>query len=362
MNDHNSENIPSDSVDRLFLPDFCSIRMVFAVMVVAQLLAFILVLSPIQNPDNLWDELGILSLFIQWVALSSTALLCISRRWLARLDNTPAGIISYILVLLVTVILSEVTVWIIDYIGLEKSAEWHATFLLRNLIIGAIVSAITLRLFYLQHEQRMHQEIESNARIQALQARIRPHFLFNSMNTIAALIRSQPDHAEKAVEDLSELFRASLNDASHMVTLETEFETGRRYLEIERLRLGDRLQVEWELDDLPMNLQVPALILQPLLENAIYHGIEMLPDGGLIKINGACDNNCLKLVVSNPVASNNNKVHAGNHIAISNINERLQITFGQKSKLNITMLEHQCDVEISIPVANCKQSAREISP
>lgn len=361
MNDHNSKNIPSNSVDRLFLPDFCSIRMVFAVMMVAQLLAFILVLSPIQNPDNLWDELGILSLFIQWVALSSSALLCTSRRWLARLNNTPAGIISYILVLLVTVILSECTVWIIDYVGLEKSAEWHATFLLRNLVISAIVSAIALRLFYLQHEQRMHQEIESNARIQALQARIRPHFLFNSMNTIAALIRTQPDHAEKAVEDLSELFRASLNDASHMVTLETEFETGHRYLEIEKLRLGDRLQVEWVLDALPMDLQVPALILQPLLENAIYHGIEKLPDGGLIKITGTCDNNCLKLMITNPVTSDSSKVHIGNRIAMNNISERLQITFGQKSNLNITMLEHQCDVEINIPVASCRQQTKEVT-
>lgn len=351
MTNEQPKNLSSqtNNVDRLFLPDFCSIRMVLVIMVVAQLLAFVLVLSPTQNPAKLWDKLGILSLFIQWVALSSAVTLCIARRWLGNLNNTQAGIISYFLVLLVTAILSEAAVWIIRYIGLPQSAGWHANFLARNLVISAIVAAVTLRLFYLQHKQRLHQEIESSARIQALQARIRPHFLFNSMNTIAALIRTQPEHAEEAVEDLSELFRASLNDASHLVTLETEFETAKRYLQIEHLRLGDRLRTEWNTDELPMNTLVPALILQPLLENAIYHGIEGLTKGGLIKVSGKNDGDTILITITNPVPESGTQTHAGNQIAMDNISERLNITYEQQGKLQISIHDQLCCVVITLP-------------
>ena len=113
------------NVDRLFLPDFCTFRMALTVMVVAQLLAFVLVLSPTQNPAKLWDKLGIISLFIQWVALSSAIALCIARRWLRNFNNSQAGIIGYLLVLIVTVLSSEIAVWIFHFIGLPKSGEWH---------------------------------------------------------------------------------------------------------------------------------------------------------------------------------------------------------------------------------------------
>lgn len=350
MTNKQSEYLPQQrAIDRLFLPDFCNLRTALAVMVVAQLLAFVLVLSPTQNPAKLWDNLGMLSLFIQWVALSSAVVLCTTRRWLVNLNNTQAGIISYLLVLLVTVISSEVAVWIIHYIGLPKSDEWHAHFLIRNLIISSIVGAVALRLFYLQHQERLHQEIESGARIQALQARIRPHFLFNSMNTIAALIRTQPEHAEEAVEDLSELFRASLNDASHMITLEAEFETAKRYLQIEHLRLGDRLRMEWDIDELPMSTLVPALILQPLLENAIYHGIEGLPEGGIIRVSGKNDGDIILITITNPVPESSKQTHAGNQIAMDNIKERLNITYKQKGNLQISIHDQLCCVVITLP-------------
>ena len=208
-----------------------------------------------------------------------------------------------------------------------------------------------MRLIYLQHQERLHQEVGATARIQALQARIRPHFLFNSMNTIAALIRTQPEHAEEAVEDLSELFRASLNDASHLVTLENEFETAKRYLQIEHLRLGDRLRMEWDIDELPMNTPVPALILQPLLENSIYHGIESLPEGGVIKVSGKNDGDMILISITNPVLESNKQAHAGNQIAMDNIKERLSITYKQKGKLQISIHDQLCCVVITIPVS-----------
>jgi two-component system sensor histidine kinase AlgZ len=178
-----------------FLPDFCGLRTVFVVVVLSELLAFLIMLaSPYEYPLS-WDRLGVVSLFIQWVALSSTAILCVSRRWLSRLNDTAAGYTSYAIVLLVTLVISEASYWVLQYMGLEQDRNWHGEFLLRNMSISAILSALALRIIYLQYQQKLHMRAHANARIQALQARIRPHFLFNSMNTIAAFIRAQPDNA-----------------------------------------------------------------------------------------------------------------------------------------------------------------------
>ncbi|MDE2089240.1 MAG: histidine kinase, partial [Gammaproteobacteria bacterium] len=174
--------------DGLFLPDFCNVRVVFAVVIISELLAFVLTLAPTGARSDVWDDLSLISLFVQWVALSSAALLCLARPWLARFGNRPAAGFSYLIVLAVTTALSEVTYRIAHHadIGVVLPAHWHSGFLLRNLGIGAIVGAVALRYFYVQYQWKRHIEAEARARIQALQARIRPHFLFNSMNTIAA--------------------------------------------------------------------------------------------------------------------------------------------------------------------------------
>jgi two-component system sensor histidine kinase AlgZ len=334
---------------RSFLPDFCSIKIVLMVIIIAELLAFLVVLSANWG-GNQWDDLGITSLFIQWVALSSTAVLCVARKRLVAMNNTAAGILSYLIVLLVIVLLSEAAYWITIYIGFERTHEWHVAMVLRNLGIGAIVSAIALRMLYLQRQQTLHVESHANARIQALQARIRPHFLFNSMNTIAALIRGQPENAEEAVEDLSDLFRASLGD-KNQVRLEDEVELIKRYLHIEKLRLGERLNVEWDLDHVPMDASVPALLLQPLLENAIYHGIENLQDGGTISITGVHENGLIKISIANPVTEQmqNNHVRQSNNMAMENIRERLAIAFERDGKLNMEKTSDRCLVDIMFP-------------
>jgi two-component system, LytTR family, sensor histidine kinase AlgZ len=146
-----------------------------------------------------------------------------------------------------------------------------------------------LRYFWVAAQWRRNVEAEARSRIRALQARIRPHFLFNSMNTIAALTRSDPARAEEAVEDLADLFRASLSDATSTVTLKEELELSRIYQRIEQHRLGDRLAVEWRIKALPLRARIPALSVQPLLENAIYHGIEQLAGGGTVVVEGRYD-------------------------------------------------------------------------
>ena len=303
--------VTSPESDTLFLPDFCDIHIVFAVVLIGELLAFLLILTPLSVPGERWNDLGLISLFIQWVALTSIGVLCISRRWLRLLDNWAAGVVTYVMVLAVTLLLSEVAYLLLEQrlidvklyaaMQISEQAYWfaqeqlgesatsaalHREFLVRNIGISASVTAIALRYFYVQFQWRTNLESEAQSRIQALQSRIRPHFLFNSMNTIASFTRSKPELAEQVVEDLADLFRVSLGDARIPVSLSRELEVCREYLRIEELRLGERLKMEWLVDDLPEDAQLAALSLQPLLENAVYHGIEPAPDGGNITLRG----------------------------------------------------------------------------
>jgi two-component system sensor histidine kinase AlgZ len=329
-----------ETVEPFFLPSFCDVRMVFAVVVIAQLLAFIITLVSPGVMQNAWGNLGLISLFMQWIALTSAAMLCVCRPMLARMGNRVAAAVSYLLVLLVTAVVSELAFWLMlaSTMFPEISVDLHATFLLRNLTISTVIAAIVLRYLYVQFQWRQQLKAEARARIQALQARIRPHFLFNSMNTIAALTRSAPEAAETAIEDLSDLFRASLNNSQQQATLAEELTLARRYLSIEALRLGERLSVEWDMDGVPLTTVLPPLILQPLLENAIYHGIERLPEGGTIQVDGHCRDGFVTIAISNPVLSGAaGEQPAGHRIAQENIRQRLQIIFGDSASLVSTL-------------------------
>jgi two-component system sensor histidine kinase AlgZ len=338
---------PTTQQDNLFLPSFCDIRMVFAVVVIAELLAFIVVLAG--NARDLWGAVGLTSLFVQWVALSSAAVLCLARPLLARVSNTAAALISYLLLLLTTAIVSELA-WHFAGVGSLPYGREHAEFLFRNLGIGAILGALVLRYLYVQYQWRQQIEAEALARIQALQARIRPHFLFNSMNSIAALTRCDAERAELAVQDLSDLFRVSLRDASERVTLEEELDIAQRYLRLEALRLGERLQVEWSIDRLPRKRLVPSLILQPLLENAVYHGIEPLAQGGCIHIDGEAEGRRISIRIRNPRATGNVEAHRkGNRIALENIRLRLQLVFGQQAGVALREVDGQFETTLYFP-------------
>ena len=338
--DQPTENSAIETAESFFLPSFCDVRMVFAVVVIAELLAFILTLVSPGVLDNPWANLGLISVFMQWVALTSAALLCITRPLLARLGNTVAAVVSYLLVLLVTAIISEVAfhLMISSTLFPDVDEQQHAVFLLRNLIISTVIAAVVLRYLYVQFQWRQQLKAEARARIQALQARIRPHFLFNSMNTIAALTRTAPELAESAIEDLSDLFRASLNSSHEQSTLADELTLANRYLNIETLRLGERLSVQWNMDRIPADTSMPPLTLQPLLENAIYHGIERLPEGGTIHVDGDCQQGRVEIAISNPVPDSSSGQHEGNRIAQENIRQRLQIAFGGRAAL-LTSLE-----------------------
>jgi len=342
--------------EAFFLPNFCDVRLVFAVVVIAELFAFVLTLVSSGILENPWSDLGLISLFLQWISLTSAAVLCLCRTFLARLGTTVAALASYLLVLLVTGAVSEAAFWLMRHyqalLGVDPGQ--HFVFLVRNLTISTVIAALMLRYLYVQHQWRQRIETEARARIQALQARIRPHFLFNSMNTIASLVRSRPDTAEEAIHDLSDLFRASIGSSTERNTLEQEIGLARRYLNIEALRLGERLAVIWDTEGLPLDAKVPPLTLQPLLENAIYHGIEPLPEGGTIHVEGARRDGQVVISISNPVAEGYTTARDGHRIAQDNIRQRLQLALGDRAQMKTARADGSYRVILEFPEVRLK--------
>jgi len=333
--------------DPFFLPDFCTLPTVFGVAVLAQLFAFIVALAGGLQRD-FWQELALVSLFMQWAGLSCAAALCLLRRPLRRLPDTVAAAAAYGTILLVVALLSEVTVQTTTWAGLTLALE-HGPFLARNLGVGAIVGALALRYFHVRHQWRRQIEAESEARLQALQAYIRPHFLFNSMNTIASLTHSDPAAAEAAVEDLSDLLRASLGAGDVPVTLAEELALTRRYLHMEGLRLGERLRVQWDLPEPLPVVRLPSLTLQPLVENALYHGIEPLPEGGTLTIAGRVQGRQLTLTLRNPLPPADRHHRQGNRRAMENIRLRLAAHFAGGAKLEAEEGELEYRLTLTLP-------------
>jgi two-component system sensor histidine kinase AlgZ len=186
------------------------------------------------------------------------------------------------------------------------------------------------------------------ARLQALQARIRPHFLFNSINAVLGIVRSDPKRAESALEDMADLFRMAMTDYRELVTLKREVELSRQYLALEQLRLGDRLKVDWQIQNVPEDALVPPLMLQPLLENAVYHGIEPMHEGGQIVIKLYRSGKEMHLDVYNPYQPNAHK-HAGNKMALANIRERLALQFDLEASYSVDAGKDYYRVHILIP-------------
>ena len=350
-----------------YLPDFCATQSVLAVVLISELVAIVLTLAREELQHGFWIDLARTSLFLLWIGLSSAAVLCYSRPALARMSVQRASAVSLALLIAITLIISEVTFWLgqLWFGGLQSAVGSlfpanHVTFLLRNLFISFIVSALALRYFYIAHEWRRTVEGRARLRIDALQARIRPHFLFNSMNTIASLTRSSPERAEEAVEDLADLFRANLRETRTQIPLKEELEVARLYQRIEELRLGPRLKVKWNVQALPMDTLVPSLVVQPLLENAIYHGIEPLPEGGTVTISGARNGDSLELAISNPVRPQpSGNSHSGNRIALDNIRERLDLAYHGRARLDIDDRGGEYVVRLTFPLLQSAQGAAQ---
>lgn len=342
-------------LESFFLPDLCNVRAVLILILLCESLVLALVLVEAGLPGFQWQKFAMLSYFIQWLTLVSVALLCLSRRFMAQMKLSLAVIWAMSLILIVCGSMSFVAVYFMPAMGYQNDDGWW--WVVRNMLLGAIFGGMALRYFYMQSQWRLQTQAELNARLQALQARIRPHFFFNSLNTVASLIMVDPEKAEHMLLDLSSLFRVVLKDQDAHVGINKELELGRRYLNIEQQRLGSRLKISWQLPNQIPSIQVPQLLLQPLLENAIYHGIQPLMSGGEITIslsladgseNGNESNGLWVLEVKNdkPVDAVESK---GHQMALPNIAMRLEAVFENKASLKSEQSDHVYRVMITLP-------------
>ena len=339
-----------------YLPDFCEPRAVLTVVLVSALLAVVLALAGQSVQGSFLVALARTSGYLLWNGLLCAAVLCKARPWLAQRSLRASALIALALIVGTVALVSEAAYWLgrawEQRIGVPSGIfpREHWRFLLPNVGIAAIVGALALRYFHVAHEWRRSVELEARSRIRALQARIRPHFLFNSMNTIASLTRSDPGRAEEAIEDLADLFRISLSEARAQITLREELEVARIYQRIEQLRLGDRLQVRWKVADLPSHAMVPSLMLQPLLENAIGHGIEPLPEGGTVTVTGRTEGDEIVIEIANPVSATARAVRNGNRMALDNIRQRLDLAFAGRASVAVDDQGDQYRVTLRFPM------------
>ena len=339
-----------------FLPNFCQGRMVLNVVVVAEMLALVISLvMPVPSIffSNYFEAFLQISLFIQWIALACTGSLCITRRYLVRLPDRAAMITAYLIVLLVTVTVNELAVWGLYFLGKISTArpDWYAHMHFQNLSVSAIINLLMLGYLLTKQELVQRTASEAAAKIDALQSRIRPHFVFNAMNIIASLTRTDPKKAEAAVEDMSELFRMMLNNEESMVPVRREVEVAEKYLALEKLRLDNRLDVIWDIGKFPRKAIMPILTLQPLLENAITQGIERLPNGGTVSVALWEEDDTIRIRIANPLPKTKQKTSDNNTGAtLDNIQQRFESHYGDHARLRTETTEGRYIVSVMLPV------------
>lgn len=336
----------------LQLPDFRDGRTLLGLLVITVLTALTMALARDNDRLDFWIDLGQAAVFLTWISVCSAVLLQLLRPHIAH--STPlAGAVTVVVMIAVLVAVISAVAYMLGQSRVGEALDslfprdpWR--FIARNVGIGIIVTSIALRYLHVTNEWRRNVEMQAQARVHALQARIRPHFLFNSMNTIASLTRSNPERAEEAVQDLADLFRATLSDKRSEITLSDELEIARTYERIEKLRLGDRLQVKWNTAPLPLGAVVPSLIIQPLLENAIYHGIEPRPQGGTVTVNGEFANGLITLVVRNPLPEGA-VFRDGNRLALANIRERMLLVYDERATVKAGRFDNEYIVTLRFP-------------
>jgi two-component system sensor histidine kinase AlgZ len=318
------------------LPEFRNLGTLLRILLIAESTRLAL---PFLNGNGVPDMPGYLlqfGVFFEPALLTTLLLLILFGPSLSRLPYRMACLIISLLAASVG----------LGWRFLYLSSTGNAPDLLRVVFIAVGLSALIL--FYFNWRHRVLSPALTEARLMALQARIRPHFLFNSLNTVLGLMRSEPRRAESVLENLSELFRASMAEASQLVPLARELELARSYADIEGVRLGSRLTVNWQCQNAPLDALVPPLILQPLLENAVYHGIEPAEGGGTVSVTIFAKGHQLNLVLRNPCNPVQEK-RSGNRMALDNIRERLDLHFDAEATLRAYEAGDEFVVQIRMP-------------
>ena len=277
--------------------------------------------------------------FINWVILSFSALVDYFQEFFAKFSQKMALILGFILlqlvVLFTTCAVNIIQYWASPLTDFSEQVLFQGVGL--HLSYGILLGAFCMRYLYMREQWLKQQYSELNARIQAMQARIHPHFLFNSLNSVVSLISIDPDKAENMLINLSRLFRASFQELK-LVSLAEEIDLCQQYLSIEKMRLGERLKVEWNIQATSLELKrvtIPLLTLQPLLENSIFHGVEKVLQPSTISVLVEILQNQVSIVITNPYSHDTIKSRQGNGIAIENVKQRLKAYYGQTVKFQV---------------------------
>ena len=321
----------------ILLPDFRNLGVMLRILLVATAMTLAAAAVQASNWNMLVDHWLEISALVQPIVILSLVVLALATGWLHRLDY-PAAVA---IVILIELVIASAAVSFTA--SLFESA---ASDVVRAILFTMAATAVLLGYFNLRN--RALSPAITEARLQALQARIRPHFLFNSINAVLSLVRSEPRRAEAALEDMADLFRVLMADNRDLAPLENEIELCRQYLSLEQLRLGERLQLDWHVDNMPADALVPPLILQPLLENAVYHGIEPSIEPGMVSINIYHVRNEVHMVLRNPYRKQGSH-HSGNKMALANIRERLHLHFDAEASLKATVGDNFYEVHITLP-------------
>lgn len=340
------------------IPDFCSGPALLFMAVVMELVAVCFTLASAEPGTDLLRRLALLSLYLQWVGLCGGAALCGLRRLFTVARPSVVFMLCWTTLILIVMLLANFA-WRLGTnpnFAILDPAEPRIAFILRHTTIAAIVSLMLLRYFWTRHQWQEQVQAEGESRFQALTARIRPHFFFNALNSLAALIMIRPAQAEMMVEDLADVFRASLEKAGRMAPLVDEIGVCNAYLRIEKARLGEKLVVNWDVPENLLNWPVPMLIVQPLVENAVYHGISKLKERGTIDIHVYSARQALIIEVENPMPPADEFKTRGNQIAIDNIASRLNLIYGDRGRLELGPDNGIWRARLSIPEKSLLQA------
>jgi two-component system sensor histidine kinase AlgZ len=319
------------------LPNFRNLGILLRILVLVNVMAASAALARAPTLGAFWYALLDISVVVQPVLIATLLLMVALNDFIHRRPY-------YAGVAVVAALTLGITVCIL--FAVYPAEEDLAARLQRAMVLALLMLAVLLAYFHLYG--RALSPALSEARLQALQARIRPHFLYNSINAVLSLIRQDPRRAEVALEDLAELFRVVMADNRELLPISREIELCRQYLELEQLRLGDRLRVAWRIDKMPGDALVPPLLLQPLIENAVHHGIEPRVEPGEISIDIYTARNRVHAVLCNPFEQRSTH-HSGNKMAIDNIRERLQLHFDAEASLETRVRENMYQVHIVLP-------------
>jgi len=301
--------------------------------------AMLAVLAANREWRRLAAEFVDLAVLIEPVTLASLAILSLTSPWLARLSKWLGAVLVVLLVLLVTAAVR-------NFFASSHLVESEAAGLGRTFLWVTI--AVVVLLGWFEMSGRARSPALAEARLLALTARIRPHFLFNALNAVLGVMRSDPRRAETALEELADLFRVLMRENADLVPLSEEILVARQYINLERLRLGERVRVRWDMTACPPDPLVPPLMLQPLLENAVYHGIEPATEPGEITVRFEQTDSRLRMELSNPLNPADSHKH-GNQMALNNIRQRLMLFFELEATMTTQVSSDRFLVTIEFP-------------